>query len=146
MSKIHLKIMTPERVVFEDSVDSISLMTTLGEITILPNHIPLVSTLRAGEMRLKDNGDESFLAVSTGLIEVGSGNRITILADSAERSEELELEAIEKAKLLAEQRLEEARGKNEIAFSDASAHLARELARHRVASKSKKYKNVGGQR
>jgi F-type H+-transporting ATPase subunit epsilon len=146
MAKIHLKIMTPERVVFEDSVDSISAMTQSGEITILPNHIPLVSALRAGEMRLKDGATESHLAVSTGLLEVRGNNEVVILADTAERSDELELDAIEKAKELAEQRLEEAKNKNDVAYADAAAHLERELARHRVASRSKKYKNVGGQR
>ena len=132
MAKIHLKIMTPERVVFEDSVDSISAMTQSGEITILPNHIPLVSALRAGEMRLKDGATESHLAVSTGLLEVRGNNEVVILADTA--------------KELAEQRLEEAKNKNDVAYADAAAHLERELARHRVASRSKKYKNVGGQR
>ncbi|MDP2631435.1 MAG: ATP synthase F1 subunit epsilon [Candidatus Uhrbacteria bacterium] len=144
MSKISLKIITPERVVFEDSVDSISATTEMGEVTILPNHVPLVSLLRSGEMRLRDNGQESLLAVSTGLIEVRGGNQIIILADSAERSEELDLEKIEEAKKLAEKRVEEARNMNDVAYADALVHLERELARHRVATK-KKYRDVGRQ-
>ena len=109
MSKISLKIVTPERIVFEDSVDSISAMTENGEITVLPNHVPLVSLLKAGEMRLKDGSTSSLLAVSTGLIEVLPDNTVIILADTAERSDELALEEIEKAKELAEKRLQEAR-------------------------------------
>jgi F-type H+-transporting ATPase subunit epsilon len=142
MEKLHLKIVTPERVVFEDSVDSISVMTENGEITILPNHIPLVTLLRAGEMRLKTNGSELILAVSTGLVEVRIGNQIIILADTAERSEELELEEIEKAKILAQKRLDEAKDKNEVAYADALVHLERELARYKVAQKGK-YRDVG---
>jgi F-type H+-transporting ATPase subunit epsilon len=142
MEKLHLKIVTPERVVFEDSVDSISVMTENGEITILPNHIPLVTLLRAGEMRLKTNGSELILAVSTGLVEVRKGNQIIILADTAERSEELELEEIEKAKILAQKRLDEAKDKNEVAYADALVHLERELARYKVAQKGK-YRDVG---
>ena len=144
MSKLSIKIVTPERVVFEDSVDSVTLMTENGEITVLPNHVPLVSLLRAGQMTLKDSGSETILAVSTGLIEVRPGNNIIILADTAERSEELEIEEIEKAKALAEKRLEEARNENEVAYADAAAHLEREIARYRVAGK-RKYKDVGKQ-
>ncbi|MFH1611111.1 MAG: ATP synthase F1 subunit epsilon, partial [Patescibacteria group bacterium] len=125
MQKLQLKIVTPERVVFEDSVDSISVMTESGEITILPNHIQLVSLLRAGEMRLKDNKNETLLAVSTGMIEVQSGNKVIVLADTAERSEELALEEIEKAKELAQKRLEDARDKNDVAYADALVHMER---------------------
>lgn len=144
MSKLAIKIVTPERIVFEDSVDSISLMTEMGEITILPNHIPLVSLLKAGEMTLKDKGTVSHLVVSTGLIEVRPGNNIIILADTAERSDELDIKAIEEAKKLAEKRLEEARNQSDVAYADALVHMERELARHRVASK--KYRDVGKQR
>lgn len=144
MEKLHLKIVTPERVVFEDSVDSISVMTENGEITILPNHIPLVSLLRAGEMRLKTDKNETMLAVSTGLIEVHAGNKVVVLADTAERSEDLELAQIEKAKELAQKRLEEARDKNDVAYADALVHLERELARYKVAQKGK-YRDVGKQ-
>ncbi|PIX61860.1 ATP synthase F1 subunit epsilon [Candidatus Uhrbacteria bacterium CG_4_9_14_0_2_um_filter_41_50] len=144
MQKINLKIVTPERTVFEDSVDSISVMTEIGEITILPNHAPLVSLLRSGEMRLKDGGNESLLAVSTGLIEVRNENSVVVLADSAERSEELTLEEIEKAKDLAEKRLQEARNQGDVVYADALVHLERELARYKVARKGK-YRDVGKQ-
>ena len=144
MNKITLKIVTPERIVFEDSVDSVTVMTENGEITVLPNHAPLVSLLRAGEMRLKDNGQEMSLAISTGLLEVRPGNQLTILADTAERSEELTLVEIEKAKQLAEKRLVEARNQGDVAYADALVHLERELARYKVAKNGKKYRNVGG--
>ncbi len=137
MSKLTIKIVTPERVVFEGSADSLSAMTENGEVTILPTHVPMASLLRAGEMRLKDGGQETVLAVSTGVLEVHSGSNIVILADTAERSEELELSQIEAAKKLAEDRLTEARNKNDIGYADAAAHLERELARYRVAIKHK---------
>lgn len=135
MSKLTIQIVTPERIVFEGDADSVSVMTEQGEITILPNHIPVVTLLRAGEMRLKREGDESLLSVSTGILEVRPGSRVVILADTAERSEELELQKIEEAKALAEQRLADARRKNDVSFADAAAHLERELARYRVAMK-----------
>src|SRR3989339_2026448 len=138
--KLSLRIVTPERVVYEDEVDSVSVMTETGEVTILPHHIPLVSALRAGELRLKKDGEEHFLAVSTGFLEVRPGNQVIILADTAERVEELELEKIEEAKERARRLLEEKRHVDDIAFADAAAMLERELARERVLIRRKKYK------
>lgn len=136
--QLSLKVVTPERIVYEDMVDSVSLMTEMGEITILPNHVPLVSNLRAGEVRLKKNGEESHLVASTGFVEVRSGNQVIILADTAEREEELELEKIEEAKERAHKFLTETRHKDDVAFADAAVHLERELARYRVAIKRRK--------
>ncbi len=144
MAKLSLKIVTPERIVYEDSADSVSLMTQMGEITILPNHSPLVSLLKAGEMIIRDESNEHSIAVSTGLVEIRPDNTIIILADTADRSEELELEKIEEAKKLAEKRLEEARSAGKIAYADATAHLEKELARLKVARKGK-YRDVGKQ-
>lgn len=135
---LSLKIVTPERIVYEDVVDSVSLMTEMGELTILPNHVPLVANLRAGEVRLKKNGEEHFLVASTGFLEVRPGNQVILLADSAERADELELEKIEEAKERARKFLTETRHKDDVAFADASVHLERELARYRVAVKRRK--------
>ncbi len=137
MSQLKLKIVTPERIVFEGTVDSVTAMTENGEITVLPNHIPLATLLRAGEMRLMNGKSETLLAASTGLLEVRPGNEIVVLAQTAERSEELELAAIEEAKKRAEQALVEAKSKDDISFADAAAHMERELARYRVAVKHK---------
>ncbi|RMD52223.1 ATP synthase F1 subunit epsilon [Candidatus Parcubacteria bacterium] len=142
MKTLSLKIVTPERIVFEDLVEAVSVMTQTGEITILPNHAPLVSLLKAGEMRLFSKGMESLLAVSTGVIEVKPGNEVIVLADTAERADELVLEQIEEAKKLAQKRLEEARNKSEVAYADALVNLEKELARYKVAMKGK-YRNVG---
>lgn len=136
--QLTLKIVTPERIVYEDTVDSVSLMTEMGEVTILPNHVPIVANLRAGEIRLKKNGEESFLVASTGFLEVRPGNQVVLLADSAERVEELELEKIEEAKERARKFLTETRHKDDVAFADAAVHLERELARYHVALKRKK--------
>jgi len=134
---LHLKIVTPERVVFEDQIESISIMTEMGEITVLPNHIPLVANLKAGEMRIKKNDGEHLLTNSTGFIEVRGGNEILILADTAERMEELELEKIEQAKEEARKILEEKRNIDDVSFAAAAAALERELARYKVALKRK---------
>lgn len=139
---LSLKIVTPERIVYEDTVDSVSVMTEMGEVTILPGHIPLVANLQAGELRAKKNNEEIYLVSSTGFLEVRVGNQVTILADTADRVEELELEKIAEAKERAKKLLEEKRNVDEVAFADAAAALERELARERVAIKRKKYRDI----
>lgn len=136
---LSLKIVTPERIVYEGTVDSVTAMTEMGEVTILPNHVPLVANLRAGELRVKENGTESFLVASTGFLEVRPGNEVVILADTAERAEELELQKIEEAKERARRLLEEKRHVDDVAFADAAAMLERELARYHVALKRKRH-------
>ena len=139
MKTITYKVITPERIVLEGEATSLSVMTEDGEITILPGHVPLASLLKAGEMRVRTGeGKEELLAVSTGLIEVQSGNQVVILAETAERSEELELEKIEEAKRKAEEALKNIRSREDVSFANAAAHQERELARYRVAMKSRK--------
>ncbi len=141
MSKIALKVVTPERIVYEDEVDSVTAMTEMGEITVLPNHIPIVANMRAGEMRLKKDAEEFFLAASTGFIQVRPGNQVVVLADTAERMEELELEQIEAAKEAARKLLEEKRHTDDVEFAAAAAAMEREMVRYRVAMK-KKYRGI----
>ncbi len=135
MDMLSLKIVTPEKIVFEDSVSSITAMTQNGEITILPHHIPLVTQMRAGELRCQKGGEEILLAASTGFLEVRPGNQVIILADTAERVEELELKKIEAAKMAAQKLLKEAQGADDVAFANALAGVERESARYKVAIK-----------
>jgi len=141
MDELSLKIVTPEKIVFEDHVSSVTAMTQSGEITILPQHIPLVTQLRAGELRCQKNGEEILLAASTGFLEVRPGNQVIILADTVERVEELELEKIEAAKAEAQKLLEEAQGADDVAFANALAGMERETARYKVAMKHRHHKN-----
>ena len=134
---LNLKIVTPERIVYKDTVDSVTAMTESGEITVLPGHVSLVTNLRAGEMRLMSSGKEHWLAASTGFLEVRSGNEVIILADSAERSEELELDKIEAAKAHAEKLMQE-KHVDDVSFAMAAAALERELARYKVAMRRRK--------
>jgi len=143
VKKLKLKLVTPEKIVYEAQVDQVTAMTEAGEITILYGHIPLVATLRSGELRTKTDGHEELLVASTGFIEVRPGNEVVFLADTAERAEELDLKSIEEARERAARTLEEARNKEDVDFGALTAGLERELARHRVALKRKKYKDVG---
>lgn len=141
MGRMKFKIATPERVVFESEVDQVTCPTQLGEVTILPNHIPLVATLVPGEMKVVENSSPLYLAVAGGFLEVRSHNEVVILADAAEHVEEIDLaraeEAREKArKLMSEQR------HDATTFTEIQAMLERSLARIKVARR-RKYKNVG---
>ncbi len=138
MPSIHFNIVTPERVVFEEDVDAVTLPTADGEITVLPHHIPLVSLLKAGEVLIKKGNEKIPLAVSSGVIEV-DGKSIVVLADTAERADELEEEKIEKARAAAQTLMNAKRGDEE-GFAEATAGLERELARLKVVRRHRRSK------
>ena len=115
---------------FEGEVDSVSLPTPQGEITILPNHIPLISIVVPGVITVRQKGSEQLLAVSRGVIEV-DGRTIRVMVDTADRADELQEQAILKAKAEAEKLQKERRSDRE-GFAEATAILERELARLQV--------------
>lgn len=127
---LKLEITTPDRTMFEGEVSSVSLPTAQGEITVLPHHIPLLSIVAPGAITIREKGGEHVLAVSRGVVEV-DGSTIRVLVDTADRAEELEEQAILKAKADAEKLQKEKRGDIE-GFAEATAILERELARLQV--------------
>jgi len=133
-SKIKFKIVTPERAVYEDEIDQVTLPTAEGEITVLPNHIPLISVLVPGELTAKKGDEEIAMAVSGGMIEVRE-NEITILADTAERAEEINVKRAEEARERAEKLKEEKIRMDETEYAAVAALMERNLARIRVARK-----------
>jgi len=144
MSKktIKFEIVTPERVVFSEEISQITLPTTTGEITILPDHIPLVSILQPGVIEIKraDNRVD-VMSVSGGFVEVTRG-KIVILADTAERAEELDEEKIEEARRRAEDSKKNAKFVDDVQFTEVAAKLERELARLRALNKWRKLKGT----
>lgn len=137
MKKFSLKIVTPEKVLFEDQVLQVSISTTMGQITILPHHLPLVSQLAPGEVVVRYNGnDESLMAVSGGIVEV-LPDQVVILADTAERAEDIDEALAEEARQKAEELLKEKITDAE-QFAAFSAMMEKEMARLRVARKYKK--------
>lgn len=124
---------------FEGEVDSVSLPTPQGEITILPHHIPLISIVAPGVITIRQKGSEQLLAVSRGVIEV-DGKTIRVMVDTADRADELQEQAILAAKAEAE-KLQRERREDREGFAEATAILERELARLRVVRRRR-----GGQR
>ena len=133
MEKINFKIATPEKVVFKNEVDQITLPTMDGEITVLPNHIPLISVLKPGEIKVVMGKEEVSMAVSGGFIEVLS-DKVVVLADTAERAEELDLEKAEAAKKRAQDVLTEKKYDAK-EFAAVNSMLEKEIVRLRVAKK-----------
>ena len=130
-----LNIVTPERVIYSDDVDQVTIPTQDGEITVLPNHIPLVGLLKAGELIIKKGSEIIPLAVSGGMLQV-MADGVTILADTAERVEEIVEERAEEARKAAEKFMEEKRFDSE-EYATIAAKMERELARLHVARKWK---------
>ena len=139
---IKFKIVTPERTVYEDTVDEVVVPTVDGEIAILPNHIPLISILQAGELRTKKGNEEKIIAVSSGFVQVNK-NEVVILADTAEHADEIDEKRAEEAHERAKKLLEETKNIEEVDYTTLAAKLEKELARLKVARK-KKYRDVGG--
>jgi F-type H+-transporting ATPase subunit epsilon len=131
--QLKFEIITPEKAVLEDTVDQVTLPTIEGEITILPNHIPLIAILKPGEVVAKKGKEEIAMSCSGGFIEV-TPEKVLVLADTAELAEELIEEEILKARERAEKILTE-KHIDEGKFAEAAAMLERELARLKVARK-----------
>jgi len=137
MKDLKLKIVTPEKILFEKIVSQISVSTVMGEITILPNHIPLVSQLAPGEIVVKINKDEEdLMAVSGGFVEV-LPDQVVILADTAERAEDIDEARAEEARQKAEEILK-TKVTDAASFAIFTAQIEKEIARLKVARKYKK--------
>ena len=140
MSSIKLDIVTAERVVYSEDVDVIIAPGVEGQLGILPHHAPLMTTLQAGELVVRRGGEEDTLAISGGFLEVRP-DRVIVLADSAERAEEIDMERAEAAKQRAEQRLVE-RGAPGVDEARCEAALHRAMARLTVAEKVKRRRKL----
>lgn len=138
--KLKFEITTPEKIVYSAEVDEVVLPTPQGEIGILPNHIPLVSLLTPGEIRIKKDGEAVFMAVSGGFIEVRP-DKVVALADTAEHAEEIDEQRAEEARKRAEQLSKEQRRDN-VDYMALAAKMEKELTRLKVARRKKKYRRT----
>lgn len=137
MSSIRLDIVTAEGAVYSDEVDVVVAPGIEGQLGILPHHAPLMTTLQVGELRVRKGGEEFSLAISGGFLEVRP-DRVIVLADAAERSEEIDIARAEEAKRRAQEQL--SRHPPEIDAARAEAALRRSLARLKVAEKRRRRK------
>ena len=130
---IKLEIVTPERLVFDEIVDGVTLPGSEGELGILPHHAPLVSTLGVGELRIRTGGQEEYFAIAGGFVQV-LPDKVVVMAETADIASEIDLEKAAEARRDAERALET--GYREGAdLSTARAALQAALLRERVAQR-----------
>lgn len=134
MARINLKIITPERVVYEAEVDQVTLPVSDGEVTILPEHRSYIASLKIGEIMTKDHGEENNIVVAGGFLEFAD-NKLTVLADEAERADEIDIEVAEKARKRAEDIKNKVIRTNDTEYARVAAALEKELSKIRVAKK-----------
>ena len=129
MQTLKLQIVTPEAIVFSQDVDMVTLPSVEGEMGILPAHEPLMTQLVHGEMIVRQDGRDRYMAVGEGLVEV-SGAGVSVLTDMAVAVDSIDEAKAEDARARAQARLQEKLSAEEIAGVNAS--LARSLTQLRV--------------
>ena len=133
---LKLQIITPERVVFEEEdVASVTIPSSEGELTILPSHAPLMTELSPGPLVFRKGNDEIDVALSGGFLEVRE-DKVIVLADTAERSEEIDQARAEESRKRAQEQLASHEGAADIAV--VMAALERAQARLRVAERRRR--------
>jgi F-type H+-transporting ATPase subunit epsilon len=135
---MHFKIATPEKVIYENDILQVTIPTQNGQITVLPHHVPLISVLAAGELIIKNKNGEQVIAVAGGFLEIRANNEVIILADSAERLEDIDLQKAEAARQRAEEQMQKAKAGEDVDFAKLQAVIDREVNRIKVGKKYKK--------
>jgi F-type H+-transporting ATPase subunit epsilon len=135
MATIKLEIVTPEAKTFSDDVDMVTLTGTDGEMGILPQHMPLMTQLVAGEIHAKKGNENIFLAVGDGFVQV-TGDKVSVLTDMAIKAENIDEAKAEEARQRAEARLAEKLSAEDTATVQAS--LMNALAQLKVKRRSPK--------
>jgi F-type H+-transporting ATPase subunit epsilon len=126
---LRLEIVTPDATVYSEDVDMVTLPGVEGQMGILPQHVPLMTQLVAGEMIVRKNGQDRCLVVGEGFVEI-TGDHVAILTDLAIAAENIDEAEAEEARQIAAARLRETMSSEEVASVNAA--LARSLAQLRV--------------
>ena len=136
MAELNIEIISPEKPVYKDSIESVTIPGTLGSFQILRDHAPLLSSFDIGIIKVKTDSKEDYFSTSGGTVEVNNNN-VLVLADSIEKVGNIDEDRAEKARQRAEERL---RKKNEEAIDEARAKAALNRALNRLNA-VKKYSN-----
>ncbi|MBN1318775.1 MAG: F0F1 ATP synthase subunit epsilon [Anaerolineales bacterium] len=142
MSPIRCEIVTQERVVYDQSVDMVIAPGSEGELGILPNHVPLLTALHAGELRIKREGEEESFAISGGFMEV-QPDHVTVLASTAEHADEIDIERANAARERAKRLIEEGLPPDPDQYKSIEAALRRSQVRLSVARKKRRRATPG---
>lgn len=129
MSQLHLKIVTPEKLILDEEVSQVNVSTEEGEIGILPNHANLMAKLEPGELVIKRNGKVESMAIGDGFLQIAD-NTLTVMTDLATLAADIDEKAVEDAKKRAEQALSQTLSDEE--YAETMAALEKSLAQLRV--------------
>ncbi len=139
---IKFEIVTPEKHILKEYVKQVTVPTREGDVTILPKHTPLISTLRSGVLEFsKEDGSQEVAFVSGGFLEV-LRNKVVVLADAAERAEEIDEVKVTEARSKAEKEMQEIRSDDSERFANISSKIERELAKTKALKRWKSLKNI----
>jgi F-type H+-transporting ATPase subunit epsilon len=128
---LRLDIVTVERLLYSEDVDMVIAPGIEGQLGILPHHAPLLTGLTYGELRVKRGGEEESFAIGGGFMEV-LPDRVTVLADAAERAEEIDIARAEEARRRAEELMKQRR-EDKLEYARAEVALRRSLIRLKIA-------------
>lgn len=134
MSQLHLKIVTPEKLIYDDEVIQVNVSTEQGELGILPNHANLMARLTPGELVIKKNGKVESMAIGDGFLQI-TDNTLTVMTDLATYTEDIDERVVEEAKKRAEQALSQTLSDEE--YAETLANLEKSLAQLRVKRRHK---------
>ncbi|MBI2330403.1 ATP synthase F1 subunit epsilon [Candidatus Daviesbacteria bacterium] len=134
MTQLHLKIVTPEKLLVDEEVSQVNVSTEQGELGILPHHANLMARLTPGELIIKRNGKVESLAVGDGFLQV-TNNTLTIMTDLATYAVDIDERAVEEAKKRAETALSQTLSDEE--YAETLANLEKSLAQLRVKRRHK---------
>ena len=135
-ANIHLEVVTPEKIVVSEEAQIVASPGSLGEFGVLSGHTPFLTTLKTGMIRFSDaNGKENFVFVSGGFAEA-LPDKVTVLAESAEKRSDIDIARAKEALERAQKRLAEERTREDIDFNRARAALERATVRIRIAELS----------
>src|SRR5512136_862805 len=135
MATFRLEIVTAERMIFSDDVSAVIAWGVEGQLGILPHHAPLMTMLQPGDLMIRKDKEEEFLAISGGFLEVRP-DKVVILADACERVDEIDIARAEEAKRRAQESMKKA--PLSVDAASAEAALRRSLARLKVAEKKRR--------
>lgn len=133
---LHIKVVTPEKEVLSEEVDEVIVPTIGGELSILPEHVALLTQLAPGELQIKKGGKTEHLVVVGGFLEVGN-NTVTVLADYAVAGKDISEAAAQQAKERAEKAMKEK--KSDVDFAAAEAEFRRAILELKIAKRSKNH-------
>lgn len=134
MAQLHLKIVTPEKMIFDEEVSQVNVSTEEGQIGILPNHANLMAKLAPGELTIKRGGKAETMAVGDGFLQM-TDNTLTVMTDLASYPEDIDEKAVEEAKKRAEQALEQKLSDEE--YAETLAILEKFLVQLRIKRRHK---------